>query len=203
MGLAVIGSGYLKVVQPGPTGKTAICAIVGKGDVLGDLALLAHTPSRVEVVFLTDGSIAMIPAATIESLAARDATLALALAAATGDKVMQLYDAIDALTAGRVDERMATELLKLDARFGGALDDGTRRVPVPLQRHEIAELTATTPETATRIMVQWQNAGVVGTDEDGFTLIDVERLRKIAGLSEAGEEPKSGTQRRARPKSAA
>jgi CRP-like cAMP-binding protein len=198
-GLAVIGSGFLKVVQPGPTGKTAICAIVGKGEVLGDLALLSHMPSRVEVVFLTDGCAAIIPAATIEGLAARDATLALAIAAATGDKVMALYDAIDALAAGRVDERMATELLKLDAHFGSTLDDGTRRVPVPLQRHEIAELTATTPETATRIMVQWQNNNVVGTDEDGFTLLDVNRLRQIAGFEpQVGGAAKSAPQRRVR-----
>ncbi|MEB2311001.1 MAG: Crp/Fnr family transcriptional regulator [Sorangiineae bacterium] len=194
MGLAVIASGYLKIVQPGPTGKTAICAISGKGEVLGDLAVLAHIPSRVESVFLTDGAATLIPAGTIETLASREASLALALAAATGDKVMALYDAIDALAAGRVDERVATELLKLDEHFGSTLASGARRVPVPLQRHELAELTATTPETATRVMVRWQNEGVVLTDDEGFTLLDVSKLRKIAGFdahAEASSVPRS------------
>ena len=46
---------------------------------------------------------------------------------------------------------------------------------------EIADLAGTTVETAIRIMSRWGKEGLVLTEEDGFVIPDVTRLRALVG----------------------
>jgi CRP-like cAMP-binding protein len=53
-------------------------------------------------------------------------------------------------------------------------------VPVRLTRQEIADLCATTVETAIRVMSRWGKEGLVATERDGFLIPDPAALEVVA-----------------------
>ena len=54
-------------------------------------------------------------------------------------------------------------------------------IPLALSRQELADMMGTTIETAIRVMSRWGKTGLVATREDGFVVLDKERLADIAG----------------------
>jgi CRP/FNR family transcriptional regulator len=94
-----------------------------------------------------------------------------------------LHDKIDVLSAGSVNARLATLLIKLYRQFGDEMEGGVARILVPLSRQELADLVATSFETAIRVLTRWERDGVVSTDPDGFTLHDVGALTIASGVS--------------------
>ena len=64
-------------------------------------------------------------------------------------------------------------------------EQGVRRergifVPVRLTRQELADLCATTIETAIRVMSRWGKEGLVATERDGFLILDPAALELVA-----------------------
>ena len=53
-------------------------------------------------------------------------------------------------------------------------------IPLALSRQEIADLTATTVESAIRVMSRWGREGLVTTEADGFTIPALDALRAAA-----------------------
>ncbi len=80
---------------------------------------------------------------------------------------------------GSAEARAARLFVTLADRVGVSRGDATF-VPLPLSRQEIADLIATTLETAIRLMSRWQKDEIVITDKSGFLLPDVEALRNLA-----------------------
>jgi CRP-like cAMP-binding protein len=52
-------------------------------------------------------------------------------------------------------------------------------IPLDLTRQEIAELVGTTVESAIRVMSRWGREGLVITEESGFRIPSIERLRAV------------------------
>ena len=79
-------------------------------------------------------TVVSLPRAVVLSALKRDTTLALNLFCGFEEKLTALHDKIDVLSAGSVEARLATQLLKLYEQFGDDFDDGTSRIGVPLSR---------------------------------------------------------------------
>lgn len=77
-----------------------------------------------------------------------------------------------------VDQRVAALFLRLSREHGVAVGDGgSIRMMLVLSRKDIAQLCATTVETASRTMTRLAHAQVVTTLDDGF-LVDARTLRR-------------------------
>ncbi len=180
--MVVVQSGLLKLSRPVARGRSALCGLFGPPESVGDLALVRGISYPASAIVAT-------PSATIISIPRKEALaalqesrqFALQLACAAKDKVDRLHDKIDILSAGAVEARLATLLLKLYERFGDDFDDGSSRLPVALSRQDLADLVATSFETVIRLMTRWEREGTVSTDRGGFTLADMRRLRETAG----------------------
>ncbi|MES1189148.1 MAG: Crp/Fnr family transcriptional regulator [Myxococcales bacterium] len=186
--LMVVRSGLVKLVRPAPHGRTAICGLFGPPSPLGELALIKGIPFPTSTIAATASvTVASIPRAEALSALRQDAALSLNLLCTLETRLALLHDKIDVLSAGAVEARLATLLLKLYEQLGDDFDDGTSRIPVPLSRQELADLVSTSFETAIRVLTRWERAGAVTTDPDGFTLHDLSLLRETAGM--AAPEP--------------
>jgi CRP/FNR family transcriptional regulator, nitrogen oxide reductase regulator len=183
--LMVVRSGLVKMVRPAPHGRSAICGMFGAGSPIGELALIKGIPFPTATVAATAVvTVASIPRAEVLEALRRDPALGLALLYCLETRLSLLHDKIDVLSAGSVEARIATLLLKLYEQFGDDYDDGTSRIPVPLSRQEVADLVSTSFETAIRVLSRWERAGAVTTDVDGFTLQNMTMLRETSGLAQ-------------------
>jgi CRP-like cAMP-binding protein len=113
--------------------------------------------------------------------------LASSIASGMWNKLAALHNKIDVLSAGSVEARLATLLVKLYEQFGDDFDDDTSKILVTLSRRELADLVSTSFETAIRVMSRWDREGVLETNADGFTIHNLNTLRDVAGIADSGE----------------
>lgn len=183
LALMVVRGGLVKLVRPAPHGRSAICGLFGPPSTIGELALIKGIRFPTACIAATTSvTVACIPRAEALSAIRRDAALSLNLLCSLETRLSLLHDKIDVLSAGSVEARLATLLLKFYEQLGDDFDDGASRIPVPLSRQELADLVSTSFETAIRVLARWERAGVVSTDADGFTLKNMGALRSASGL---------------------
>lgn len=188
--MVVIRSGLIKVVRSAPKGRSAICGLFGAPETVGDVALLKDVPYPADAVVVTDSaSIIWIPKALVLEAMQKNPELGVSIACGMHSKMSALHDKIDVLSAGSVEARLATLLIKLYDQFGDDFDDGTSKVPVALSRRELADLVSTSFETAIRVMTRWEREGVVDTGDQGFTVRNLHALQKIAGTAVGERRP--------------
>jgi CRP/FNR family transcriptional regulator len=183
--LVVVQKGLVKLVRPTTRGR-AICGLFGPAEAVDDLALVRGVACPTDAIAVSDSvTIVSLPRQEVLKAFEREPRLFLSLACSVEQKVETLFDKIDVLSAGSVEARLATLLLKLNDRFGDDFDDGTSEIPVALSRRDLAELVATSFETAIRIMSRWEREGLLETTRRGFTLRNVNRLGALSGSTAA------------------
>jgi CRP/FNR family transcriptional regulator len=181
--MTVIRNGLVKILRVGANGRVAICGLFGAPESLGDVMLLRATPYPASAVVATENaSIVSIPRELVLECLANYPELGVSIACSVHRKLASLHDKIEILSAGAVDARLATALLKLHEEFGDELADGTSFIPVALSRRELAELVSTAFETAIRTMSRWEHSGVLSTTDHGFILHDISALRAVSGM---------------------
>lgn len=84
------------------------------------------------------------------------------------------------LSAGRVRRRIAGLFLRLSQLGSREEEEGTVRIELRLSRRELAELTGTTVESATRAARELERDGVLSTESWGFRVLKEEALRVAA-----------------------
>jgi CRP/FNR family transcriptional regulator len=183
LNLTIIKSGLVKVVRPVARGRAAICGLFGPPDTVGDLAVLRGVPYPADAIVATDNaSLISVPGKFLSEASEKNPAFAVSLACAMQTKLSALHDKVDVLSAGSVEARLALLLLKLYDRFGDDFDDGTSTVPVALSRRELADLVATSFETAIRVMTRWDREGVLETTSQGFIIKKLAALRTVTGV---------------------
>jgi CRP/FNR family transcriptional regulator len=182
--LSFVKSGLVKLTRPAARGRTSLCGLFGAPTVLGELVVVKGVPYQNTATAGTANVVLVsIPRDVVLACMRSEPELALNLFCAFEDKFKALHDKIDVLSAGSVESRLATLLLKLYDQFGDELMDGTLRIGLPLSRQELADMVSTSFETTIRVLSRWEREGTVATDADGFTLGDPARLQVLSGDS--------------------
>ncbi|HEY5903479.1 MAG TPA: Crp/Fnr family transcriptional regulator, partial [Anaerolineales bacterium] len=78
-----------------------------------------------------------------------------------------------------VEARLASILVVLSGKFGKRRDVGLL-IEVPLTREDLAAMTGTTTESASRALSQFQKDGLIRSGRQWIALRDVEGLKTIA-----------------------
>jgi CRP/FNR family transcriptional regulator len=96
-----------------------------------------------------------------------------------------MHDLVEQLSAYPAEQRIAAALLTLADKMGETRGSSVL-IQAPLSRQDLAEMTGTTPETASRIMAQFRHSGLVRTGRRWVAILDASRL-----TAEARGEQKS------------
>lgn len=176
--MSFIALGTVKIVKATPT-RSVILRIVGAGSPVGIVAAWEGRPYPGTAIAVVPTTIVHVPEKDFFSLSDRHPEILRQLLQMMMARQVKLGRRVSQMT-GSVESRIAQALLDLVASAAKA--DGARAVvPLSLTRQEIADLAGTTVETAIRIMSRWGKDGVVLTEEDGFVIPDVARLKALVG----------------------
>ncbi|HEY6075159.1 MAG TPA: helix-turn-helix domain-containing protein, partial [Anaerolineales bacterium] len=77
------------------------------------------------------------------------------------------------------EARLAGILMVLSAKFGKRRDVGLL-IEVPLTREDLAAMTGTTTESASRVLSQFRKDGLIRSGRQWIALRDLEGLKMIA-----------------------
>jgi len=169
--LYTVVTGRVKVFKLTARGADVILDIFGPGDPVGAVAVYESRPYPASAVAIEPTTCVLVPRQAFFSLLETYPTMVRGLLVGLTHRLSELTNRLTELSGGRVEERLASLLLKLADSVGQPGPDGTR-IPVALSRQELAAMIGTTIETSIRIMSRWGKQGIVRTEKDGFVLLD-------------------------------
>ena len=176
-GLFVLRTGLLKVRCMESNGEESVLALLGPGEVCGEMASLSPLGLRsADVITLTPWSLLLLRATPFSTLLRGDSRLALSLAQLQAQRLCELHRRFRLASADAATRMLATLADLARKTAPGA----TASTPIPpLPHRELASLSGLARETASRILSHLRKSEVLmETSDGGWQLRDLQPLRR-------------------------
>jgi CRP/FNR family transcriptional regulator len=180
-----IGWGRVKVVKRRTDGNDLILGIFGWGDPVGQVAAFKGGDFPAAAVALVDTM--TLEAGREEFLEALETnpTVSNALLRGMMERNIHLVRRLHDVTASPSEHRLALLMLRYYRLGGVETDDGeegkrSAYIPLPIDRQELSDLLDTRIETAIRTIRQWEQNGWIRTEDEGFTILDLDKIEDLA-----------------------
>jgi CRP/FNR family transcriptional regulator len=177
--LHVILSGKVKISRAAADGRENLLAVLGPGDLFGELSLFNPGPRTATATAITDVQLATFSHDDLRPVIIEQPEVAAELLRALAERLRQTNDAMADLVFTDVPGRVAKALLSLAERFGETDPDGVR-VHHDLTQEELAQLVGASRETVNKALSDFAGRGWLRVDARSVVLLDVERLRRRA-----------------------
>lgn len=173
--------GRVKLKKACEAGREVIVQIVGDGALLCASAVCSYSPYCCTAVALEDAvDVVAFPRRDVLELLERSPDASRAFLREVTGRESALAKRIEELSSGQVERRLATLLLRLVEQVGVARPGEGSWIPIALSRQDLADLCATTIETAIRVMTRFAREGIVQTAARGFVVKDAAQLGRVA-----------------------
>ena len=174
--LHLIVKGRLVVRLATPLGDTAILAILGPGEMFGELALLEGEDARrsATVATLEPAETRSVHRIDFERLRAQHPETAQILIAILSEQVRRLSRHLVEALYVSAEKRVLRRLVEVAALWE-ATDEGT---VVPLTQEDLAELAGTSRATVNRVLREEEGRGHVRLGRGRTVVLDAEALTR-------------------------
>jgi CRP/FNR family transcriptional regulator, nitrogen oxide reductase regulator len=175
--LYVVADGTLRLIRYTSAGRSVLLDLLVQGEFTGSLGgpedelyhetSEAHTP----VCLLTIGR------QEFRQILGLHPEAALAVLDLTYKRLATSRQTVLALSAYTAEQRIAQTLLTLARKLGKPAEQGLL-IQTPLSREDLAHLTGTTTETASRVMSQLQKDGLIASGRGWVAILDKTALER-------------------------
>lgn len=184
--LYVIMGGAMRLLgsYPGHAGsKRATLGIFGPWEVLG-YPILSRGPPRYAIAeAMTDDCVVVkVPRVFVERALRREPSAALAVMTLLEFRLVEQEAFVECILPRASDARIAKLLLLLAGKFGerSAEPGGRTSIGLRLTRQDLAEMVATTRESATAVVMRLREGGLVEMERGRIVLLDPVGLAEMA-----------------------
>jgi CRP/FNR family cyclic AMP-dependent transcriptional regulator len=177
--LYVVTSGKVKLGHASGDGRESLMAIMGEGQMFGELSLFDPGPRTSTATALTDVSVLGLGHAALRPWLTGRPEVAESLLQALAQRLRRTNDAMADLVFSDVPGRVAKALLDLGERFGQPGPDGLH-VTHDMTQEELAQLVGASRETVNKALADFAQRGWLKLESRSVVLIDVERLGRRA-----------------------
>lgn len=174
--LYVVIEGKVKIFRTSPDGRENMLAVLGPGEMFGELSLFDPGPRTATVAAITDCALASLAHEALRPWLAGRPELGVQLLQALAQRLRRTNEAMADLVFSDVPGRVAKTLLDLADRFGTPDPDGGVRVTHDLTQEELAQLVGASRETVNKALSEFASRGWIRLDGRAVLLIDQERL---------------------------
>lgn len=177
----VVASGKVKLIRHTPGGQDVVLDMLMPGEFFGSTSLLGDDVYRNTVQAQTLACVLNINADDFHDILQRYPSVAIAALDITAARLKGAFETIQQLSLNPIEHRIAAVLVKLADKFGERQADGLL-IQLPLSRQDLADMTGTTPETASRVMSQFQRAGLIRTGRQWVAITDYDQLMAFSRM---------------------
>ncbi|MDM8086250.1 Crp/Fnr family transcriptional regulator [Cellulomonas cellasea] len=177
--LYVIRSGKIKLGRRSNDGRENLLAVLGPGEMFGELSLFDPGPRTATATVVADGAILELGHLELIAWLEANPTVAKHLLGALARRLRRTNEALADLVFSDVPGRVAKALLDLSTRFGETVDEGIR-VAHDLTQEELAQLVGASRETVNKALADFAARGWVRREGRAIVLFDVDRLERRA-----------------------
>ncbi|UPT22617.1 Crp/Fnr family transcriptional regulator [Thermobifida alba] len=177
--LYVMLSGKVKLTRTSADGRENLLAVLGPGEMLGELSLFDPGPRTASAVAVTDAVLAGLGHDDLRPFITRQPEVAVHLLKALATRLRRTNDVVADLVFTDVPGRVAKALLDLAQRFGKEGEDGLH-VHHDLTQEELAQFVGASRETVNKALAEFALRGWLRIEAKAVVLLDIERLRRRA-----------------------
>lgn len=176
----VLCEGRVSLLQYTPNGQQITLRLVTQGQTFGGIALLQPSSGYPVTAQAMEDCLALgWQAHFLQKLAERESSIMLNTMELMHHYILELQERQQALSAARVEQRIARTLLKLASQSGRKVEQGIL-IDFPLTRQEIAEMCGTTIFTVSRTLNEWERKGLLEIGREKVVIREPHGLVKIA-----------------------
>lgn len=176
--LFIVADGRIKLTRHTLSGRDVLLDILSTGEIFGSLSLLGDQTYPDTAIAQTQSCILQIGADDFHRILEKYPPVTLRVLETTSTRLHSAQERIRQLSALSVESRIAHILLLLSKKFGKVEKVGML-IQVPLSREDLAAMAGTTPESASRVMSQFQKAGLINSGRQWVAVIDQAGLLQI------------------------
>ena len=177
--LYVVAVGKVKLIRHTLSGQDIVLDMLTPGEFFGSLSVLGDDAYQDTAQAQTNCCVLAITAKTFQTVLQRYPSVALSALNMVTHRLKEAHETVRQLSAHSVEQRIAAALLKLAEKVGEQQAEGLL-IQVPLSRQDLAEMTGTTVETASRVMSQFQKEGFIRTGRQWVAITNAAELESIA-----------------------
>jgi len=171
--------GHVRVMRVTPEGEQIISRYVNPGEMFGLAVVMARDTYPATAVAAVDCVVLAWPNGVWADLSARFPSFGAATYRTIGRWLQETHVRILEMVTSQVEQRVAHALLRLAHQAGRKTAEGIE-IDFPITRQDIAEMTATTLHTVSRLMSAWEEKGIVSSGRQKVTIVDPHGLMLIA-----------------------
>lgn len=179
-GCYMLERGALRVSIEDSTGRESWLAILGAGDLVGELGVIDRKPRSATVGALTDCRLWRLPVREFDALTDRDANLYHCLVRPICERLRITNLQVCNQRLG-LEGRLAQTMLKLARAFGEPLDDGRVLVRFKIAQSRLAEIAGVSRENVNRQFHTWRSAGLYDMISRYYCLRALPQWEQLAG----------------------
>jgi len=173
---AVVVSGLVRLYLPTGDGRQVTVRYGKPGDLVGS-AITGGRWGGVEIEAVEPSDLLHLDVARLERAARLDPDLSSALVEELTNRLQHAYRVLASTAFGTVRSRVARDLLERAERTNIPLRGAHLRVT----QQALADATGSVREVVARALRELRLQGIIGTDQSGITILEVDRLIRAAG----------------------
>jgi CRP/FNR family transcriptional regulator, cyclic AMP receptor protein len=177
--LYVIVEGKIKLGRSSSDGRENLLAILGPGEMFGELSLFDPGPRTATATSVGDSRLIGLGHDALEPWLLRHPEVAQKLLNALARRLRRTNETLADLVFSDVPGRVAKALLDLSTRFGKPADDGVL-VAHELTQEELAQLVGASRETVNKALADFASRGWLRLEPRSVVIMDIERLARRA-----------------------
>ena len=173
-----IVEGWVKIRTHNGDGKEITLNIIGKGEVVGEMAALDEVPRSTDVITLTDAKVCSIPAQAFVNLLKTEPLAGIHLARLIAKRLRQINRRLRLRESDSLS-RVADTLLFLAEGQGRKESTG---MSIPNFPHrELSSISGLARETVTRSLTKLEKKQLIKREIDSIVILDLLGLEKLIG----------------------
>jgi CRP-like cAMP-binding protein len=175
----VIADGKIKLGHTSQDGRETLIAVLGPGEMLGELALFDPGPRAATATAIAPTRLLELRHDDLTGILDGRPQLSSQLLQSLARRLRRTNAALADLVFSDVPGRVAKALLDLAKRFGEPVDEGVRLVH-DLTQEELAQLVGASRETVNKALAEFANRGWIRLEGRAVVILDEARLVRRA-----------------------
>ncbi len=176
----LIVSGTVRVIHEPGEGKRVILAILGKGQLVGEMSFMDSQGHSASVIAQETTRTLSINRDAFWRCLREIPTMSYELAEVLSRRVRVANAHIAAMATLDVRQRIARHLITFAEEYGEQTGDGGIRIPFRLTQQDLADLVGATRIHVNMVLSNWKKGRYYSTDADGrITLYQLDKIRNL------------------------
>ena len=177
----LIVTGTVKVHVEEPDGTEVLLAILGPGELIGEVSLLDGRKPSATVAALDRTECLSMDFAAFSSAIRTVPMLTFNFARILAARLRLTNHQIQALAALNVENRIARQIMAFADRYGQKQPNGAIHIPIRLTQSDLSHIIGASREQTNRVLVSYRTRGFLSVDANlRFTILKPDLLSRLA-----------------------